>query len=142
MVDGARVEAGSECDYILAGNATFTLVSPATGARFTYRVRRPDEDSPWFVSLLTGPDNEGDYRYLGFTRDGAELRWSRKSCAGEDAASFKAIAWVLARLARGLDLRGVEVWHLGRCGRCGRSLTVPESIASGLGPICAERMAA
>jgi hypothetical protein len=29
------------------------------------------------------------------------------------------------------------VWHEGRCGRCGRKLTVPESIESGFGPECA-----
>lgn len=31
----------------------------------------------------------------------------------------------------------IEVWHEGRCGACGRRLTVPESIANGLGPVCA-----
>jgi len=28
------------------------------------------------------------------------------------------------------------VFHEGACGRCGRTLTVPESIASGFGPEC------
>jgi hypothetical protein len=31
---------------------------------------------------------------------------------------------------------GVVIWHEGRCGRCGRRLTVPESIESGYGPEC------
>jgi hypothetical protein len=30
----------------------------------------------------------------------------------------------------------LEVWHEGRCGACGRRLTVPESIERGLGPEC------
>lgn len=30
----------------------------------------------------------------------------------------------------------VEIWHEGKCGRCGRQLTVPESIESGFGPEC------
>jgi hypothetical protein len=29
-----------------------------------------------------------------------------------------------------------EVYHSGRCGRCGRELTDPESIKCGLGPHC------
>ena len=29
---------------------------------------------------------------------------------------------------------GLEVWHEGRCGKCGRKLIVPESIARGIGP--------
>ena len=33
----------------------------------------------------------------------------------------------------------VQVWHEGRCGKCGRKLTVPESLTSGLGPECAGR---
>jgi len=32
---------------------------------------------------------------------------------------------------------GFELMHEGRCGRCGRPLTRPESIQSGIGPICA-----
>ncbi|MGQ4872128.1 MAG: DUF6011 domain-containing protein, partial [Candidatus Thorarchaeota archaeon] len=28
----------------------------------------------------------------------------------------------------------VRIWHEGKCGRCGRRLTVPESIESGYGP--------
>lgn len=32
---------------------------------------------------------------------------------------------------------GFEFWHEGRCGKCARRLTVPESIAQGFGPECA-----
>jgi hypothetical protein len=39
------------------------------------------------------------------------------------------------------DSDKLEVWHEGRCGRCGRRLTVPESIESGLGPECATKAA-
>jgi hypothetical protein len=35
----------------------------------------------------------------------------------------------------------MELWHEGRCGKCGRALTVPESIESGLGPVCESREA-
>jgi len=35
----------------------------------------------------------------------------------------------------------VEVWHEGRCARCGRRLTVPESISSGFGPECITKVA-
>jgi len=36
----------------------------------------------------------------------------------------------------------MDVHHEGRCGRCNRKLTVPESIENGLGPECAGKMAA
>ena len=31
---------------------------------------------------------------------------------------------------------GFDVHHEGKCGKCGRPLTVPESVKTGLGPIC------
>jgi hypothetical protein len=55
--------------FVLAGNARFTVVSKRTGTRFTYRVRKADEGErrsvPWFVSVLTGPENDADFTYLG-----------------------------------------------------------------------------
>ena len=27
----------------------------------------------------------------------------------------------------------IEIWHEGKCGKCGRTLTVPDSIINGLG---------
>jgi hypothetical protein len=38
--------------------------------------------------------------------------------------------------------KGLKVHHEGRCCRCGRKLTVPESIETGLGPECASRLEA
>jgi hypothetical protein len=34
----------------------------------------------------------------------------------------------------------MEVEHSGHCGRCGRLLTVPSSVQSGLGPECQSKM--
>jgi predicted metal-dependent hydrolase len=35
---------------------------------------------------------------------------------------------------------GFNVHHEGKCGRCGRLLTVPSSIESGIGPECSKIM--
>ena len=128
-------------DFILAGDAIFTIQSP-NGGRFTYRVERGDDDGRpaiWFVRLLSGPDNTSDYQYLGFI--GADLRYrhGRKSRVGEDAPSVIAFGWTWERLATGRSIGGVQVYHEGRCGACGRTLTTPESIERGIGPVCAER---
>lgn len=130
--------------YATAGNATLTLSSRRTGARFTYRVRLPDDGdgSFRFVSLLTGPDNTADYAYLGLLRGDALVR-TRRSRIGEDAPSFRAFAYFARHvIGRGVLPPELEVRHEGRCGRCARPLTVPESIDRGLGPECAGRMAA
>lgn len=127
--------------FLEAGNATFTLVSRRSGERFTYKVRQPNGCPVRFVSLLRGADNEGDYSYLGFVRDGAYYHGGRKARIGREAPSARAFAWFHARLyGDGLPAEQIEFWHEGRCGRCGRKLTVPASIEIGLGPDCAERM--
>jgi len=147
MTDHAArlVDHATALRFLFAGAATVTLVSPKTGARYTYQINAKDASDPgqaYFIKLLVGPDNEGDFQYLGYMRDAADtLRWSRKSCRTEIAPSFLALKWTLDRLNRGGDLKGVEIWHAGACGRCGRKLTVPESIESGLGPICAGKAA-
>lgn len=131
--------------FALAGNARLTLVSKKTGQRFTYRVRQPkgeagQKPSPHFVQLLSGPDNTADYQFLGTIFNAQEYRPGRKSRIGAAAPSARAWAWFWPRLAAGHLPEALEVWHEGRCGRCGRALTVPESIERGIGPECAAVM--
>jgi hypothetical protein len=136
--------------YVFAGNATFTLLSVSTQNRFTYKVRKPKDDeertAKWgesfFVSLLRGPSNEDDFAYMGVI-DKKGFHATNKSRMGPEAPSWKAFAYFLARMAAGGEpSTTMEFWHEGRCGRCGRKLTVPVSVARGIGPECAERMAA
>jgi len=124
--------------FVLAGNAVFTLRSAKTGTRFTYRVRAgKGEGAPHFVSVLTGADNTGDYTYLGCIFEGGRFVVTSKSRISREVPSAVAFAWAWTRLSEGRELGACELWHEGRCGRCGRALTVPESIANGLGPVCA-----
>lgn len=127
--------------FIEAGNARFTVVNPATGNRFTFKVRTPEDNNGLrFVSVLTGSDNEGDYTYLGTVFPDGNFRVTRKSRISPDAPSAKAFAWLWKRLQTGGDLAPAQVWHEGTCGRCNRALTVPSSIAMGIGPECAAKM--
>lgn len=129
--------------FMLAGDARITIVSTKTGTRFTYRVEQkidrsgnePVRKDLWFVGVLTGSQNDHDFTYLGTVRP-YRFFPGKKSKIGSDAPSARAFTWFADRLFNGGDLSNLEVWHEGRCGRCGRSLTVPESLASGLGPIC------
>lgn len=128
--------------FLFAGKARFTLVSSATGTRFTYRVTKAaNDDGPWFVSVLSGSDNEADYSYMGciFPDRPARLVHTRKSRVTSEAPSAKVFAWYLHQLevANEDNLGKVEFHHDGTCGRCGRALTVPESVETGLGPVCA-----
>jgi hypothetical protein len=123
--------------FMMAGNAYFTLVSP-TGQRKTFRVYLAKKDKTKYpnsrrVALLTGPNNEADYTGLGFINNGKFNAWNGLS----EHAGVKTFAGLWNRLNSNQNpLTTVQFWHEGRCGRCGKKLTVPESIASGIGPVC------
>lgn len=135
--------------FLLAGHARLTLASQRTGARYTFEVVRAREERngrrPWFVRTLVGADNERDYVHLAIIGDHDNERLPRRLVPGRHVpASDKrlaAFAFLLRCLDAGRLHADLEVWHEGRCGRCGRTLTVPSSVATGLGPECAQRMA-
>lgn len=124
--------------YLFAGDATITLRSRRTGKRYTYRLRRSKDRRVVFLSVLTGPDNDRDYGYVGYYRGGdTRFRRTAKSRLSENAPAVSAWRW-FERLMEGDRLSpDLEVFHDGRCGRCRRKLTVPESVQRGLGPHCA-----
>ena len=129
--------------YVLAGHATVTISSQRTGARYTYKVSRAkDNDGQpkdlWFVGLLRGPDNEVDYAYLGMI-DGT-FKTTAKSKFRNTSTPVRAFAYFWRNVDAGRMPPEVEVRHEGHCGRCGRALTVPESIDRGIGPECAAKM--
>jgi len=146
--------------YLLAGHARATLVSKDTERRFTYRVdvrriesRRESETEDEygarkaealrgvrFVKVMTGADNEHDYTYIGHITEDRRFRLDRRSRLAATAPSVRAWRWFWEVLrGRREALARCEVWHDGRCARCRRLLTVPSSVASGLGPVCAAR---
>jgi len=130
--------------YMLAGKATITLESLKTKKRFTYSIRASDDGKCFFVSLLAGPDNEADYRYLGRIT-GTTVFWPGRKIpkpgdVSRDAPSMKAFEWTLAQLHKGRLPETLAIWHEGRCGRCHRKLTVPSSVKQGFGPECVGRL--
>jgi Family of unknown function (DUF6011) len=134
--------------FMFAGNARFTLVSRKTGARFTYRVKAKKGDAgsgdpTFFISLLRGPDNDADYTYVGVLRRDLGLRLTAASRMTRKAPAVQALVWALDAARNRCPVLGLslEIWTEGRCCRCGRSLTVPESVADGIGPECRRRAA-
>lgn len=140
-------DAASALKFMLGGKATVTIRSKVTQTRFTYLLKvAPDPEGkgpgrrglPTFVGLLNGPDNDSSYQYMGnIFPDNFEYEHGRKAKMNSEAPGAKAFAWTWAQLQfKGVLPDSVEVWHEARCGRCGRKLTVPESIESGFGPEC------
>jgi hypothetical protein len=128
-------------DFILGGNALFTLKNIKTETRFTYKVIRDFHNKDLYkVLLLTGPDNTSNYRQIAWIEVKnfmPELRPS--SIHTRDGKGFVFLDHVWMNLILGLFMPSLEIWHNGRCCRCGRILTVPESIENGIGPECIKK---
>jgi hypothetical protein len=138
--------------FVFAGKAIFTLVGKA--GRFTYKVSKSDDGKLFFVNLFTGSDNADKYayEYVGIVRtyEQADIqKWefeqtNKAKITPTDPKWGKAIigfAWLLKEIKKAQTLEPhtlaqAEFWHEGRCGACGARLTVPVSIARGLGPEC------
>lgn len=146
---GQLLDVAKVITYIGAGDATVTFVSRATGNRLTYRFARPvempDRPRPIWVQLLNGPDNENDYTFLGTIWPNSPqwmFRYKANDAVPENATSVKTMRWLVHAINTRPDnlLDEVDVWHEGKCGRCGRKLTVPASIESGFGPECVKHV--
>jgi Family of unknown function (DUF6011) len=127
------------------GSATVTLESLKTGNRYTYKISQArDKESGlpqdcFFVGVLNGPDNTADYKYIGRIARGifwAGRKFPKAGDISKDAPSVRAFDWAWRALVKGTLPEQLAVWHEGKCGRCGRKLTVPSSVASGFGPEC------
>lgn len=130
MTDPNRIR-----NFILAGNAIFTLVSTKTGNRFTYRVA--SAKSCHFVRVRTSTDI---YAFLGALKSNLiYVHAIHKSRIAQSAPCVIAFRWFIHHLLKNNLPTTLEFWHEGKCGKCGRTLTVPESIAIGLGPTCLAR---
>lgn len=142
--------------FVLAGKATFTVSNgrPAPDtADYTFKVTRKERtddrtrtgdaqplyrDDFYFVSFLTGSDNENDFTYLGTLNPATGVvRPTKASKLNEQSKPFEVVNWALNRVWTGKPFPGnSSLQHAGHCGKCGRTLTVPESLESGLGPEC------
>ena len=132
-------------EFVLAGNSIFTVKS-ASGEYITFKVSKKEASNgysaSWFCNVLTGPDNTSSYTYLGLLDQlHGDVRLTRASRYNHDSKPYKVLRWALSKVWSGESLpEGYEVKHEGRCGRCGRVLTTPDSIDAGIGPECAKKM--
>lgn len=122
--------------FVLAGKAMITLESKTSGTHFTYKVNKAENKDIWFISLLSGNNNDEDYRFMGYFTADMILKTSAKSKVTSDAPAYKAMDFTLKHVVANKIPEALKIYHSCRCGRCGRTLTTPESIQRGIGPEC------
>lgn len=132
--------------FIKGGRAMFTLKSLASGTHYTYKVQQKKNketgefDGLYFVNVLVGNDNTDytHFMYIGFVpENGLKLVAGKKGRA--ELPSFQALSWALGHLAQDTMPAQLSVQHEGRCCRCNRTLTHPDSLTDGIGPECKKR---
>lgn len=129
-------------DFVFAGKAILTIVNTKTRKRFTFKVKKfKDKDNLWFVYVLSGSDNTKDYSFIGSVRyisifNSFKYKYSKKSRINNSSQSIKVFDWFLITLNANKLPEYIKLYHIGRCGRCNRELTVPKSIEQGFGPKC------
>lgn len=136
--------------FVLAGDAIFTIELPGELAakhapHYTFRVQHVEKNDrypeSYFVKMLTGPDNTSDYSYIGkLDPHTSEVRTTAKSFLPQNAFPVALLNRLLARIWTddhdAYMRHGFKTHHEGRCCRCGRPLTTPESCERGIGPEC------
>ncbi len=115
------------------------------GAPFTIRSKKSGKDYTFKVSQVPFKDNnyihikvETEYlnfKYMGWYRDGKIIN---KKLEVNTPAS-QAVSWFLRQMFsnnfNNLN-QSVDIFHLGKCLKCGKTLTDSNSIEVGFGPVC------
>jgi hypothetical protein len=128
-------------------NGRFTMRNRRSGEHRTFEIKTQDKEAKFapgkrVVAILTGPDNTSDYTGFGFVEDDGIVVWKSKRGIGEKSV-FEKYAIVLWSLAVDAGFSPfAETYELmmeGTCAVCNRVLTEPESLITGIGPVCRER---
>lgn len=130
---------------LLAGRARLTITNPATGRWIKLHMKQRKDRATgkpgtcYFLSLALLGDGDAGYRYTGaFFSD--SNRFKPANDLAQDPNLQRVTDWVLKAIQNPELLQSCEIEHAGKCCSCGRTLTHPESIQTGLGPECFERV--
>jgi hypothetical protein len=121
-------------------NGKYTITSP-TGEHRTFEVRTVREGNlagKRIVAMLTGPDNQTDYKGFGFVNDAGIKVWRKVADSGDFFQKVAKMLWVMGTTGSNNEYarRGCTLQLSKRCVKCNRELTDPTSISLGIGPVC------
>lgn len=133
----------------LAGRAVLTFRNLETGTHMTVKLKqwRDRQDRKIKLPIYSVEISMLGDRWNGYVKAGT-LRtdsWTVTPGRGVslDSRTGRALTWLTAAIQNPERIRGrVGLFHEGRCCECGLPLTHPESINTGLGPVCLGRVQA
>jgi hypothetical protein len=135
----------------------FTLSGADT--HVTFRVRRPKGFRTLLIDVMTGSDNEGSYEYVGSMNRKLEIKANTSKASQNAQGKLEALDNYLGELRtesfnewkrgkfgpraygiKATSFTSFSLSHSGTCTCCGRTLTNPESLETGIGPVCQGRL--
>ena len=128
-----------DCFNLATHNGVITVENTVRGTHRTFQIKTQKADAKFapgerILSLLTGPDNTSSYTQIAFVKDdGRVYLWRRYQ-----TEQYERLIRVLQRPNHYRTL-GCVYHYEGRCRVCNRLLTTPESVQTGIGPVCAGR---
>jgi hypothetical protein len=115
---------------------TFTVVFPDGYQTIRIQPARDKSDDRIFAKYLMGSDNDSDFTYFATIRDGRIMARGFEKQVEALRVVLTSDPSKVGEMGMAYALRSSNCW------RCGRTLTVPASIHSGLGPDCAAKVGA
>jgi hypothetical protein len=116
--------------------ATFTVKSLVTNKDYTFKIKRNIFNGKTYTHVYV-EQNYLEFKHLGFYYNGAII----KNRSIVNTPSANAIRWLLNSVHNNNPkLNMAEIYHLGKCLKCGRTLTDANSIELGLGSHCANKI--
>jgi hypothetical protein len=141
-----KIEQDKALAFMLAGKSEFILHSTKTGDDFKFKITKKEsnkkdseEEFVYFVNILHGSESTyaGHMRFNKNTNMFEYFKGQKGKIEPKDLA-IRSLIFVLNKLMRNEIVGNLEVYHTGKCGKCGKKLTTPESIVTGLGPQCSK----
>lgn len=141
-----NIELNHALAYMLAGKSEFTLHSTKVNKDFYYKLTKKakldnNEEYIYFLNIKQG----SEWVYAGvvwYDNKDNTFKFAKgaKGTLDNNNLNVKSLLFVLNKLYRKEEVQHCLVFHSGKCGVCGKKLTTPESILTGLGPQCAKRV--
>ena len=143
MSENTKLRSEVHIPFILAGKALIKFTSLMNGFSATYLIVKHKKEKLWFVFVeWHEPDKETRsghktrFSYIGTIFSNMSFQHTSRSKVSPSSDAFKGFKAPWKYLLNKCMPNGIQVEHLGRCGRCGRRLKDPKSLDRGFGPHC------
>lgn len=148
-----EIEKDKALQFMLAGCSEFILVSGKTGTKLRYKLDKKlstqnlntnSSDEDQFIYWLNTGEKSGTLIYGGvlfFDSNDNQFKFGKGARGNllKTDIRIKSLLYVLNNLYKNNTQINVKIYHVGKCGKCGKKLTDPVSILTGLGPHCAKQ---